>query len=80
MRFKDVARLLESTIKRHPHLVDLQRKLEGLMLTIVERTKEDAEEEKIKRLEKDKLNVENELVEEKKKTRRLSEQIVEISY
>ena len=45
------------------------------MLTIIERTKEDAEEERVKKLQKDMLTVENQLVEEKKKTRRLSEQI-----
>lgn len=50
MRFKEVAKLLEAPGKKDPHLYDLHKHLESLMFTIIERTKEDAEEERMKKL------------------------------
>lgn len=52
MRFNDLARVLEAPCKKDPHLTDLHRHLEGLMLTIIKRTKEDAEEKRMRKLEK----------------------------
>ena len=57
MRFNNIAKLLEAPGKKDPHLYDIHRHLESLMLTIIERTKEDFEEERVKKLEKSKNKI-----------------------
>ena len=42
-RFNEVAKILESSMKKDPHLAEIHTHLESLMVTIVERTKEDSE-------------------------------------
>lgn len=56
-RFQEIAKILEAPGKKDPHLYELHRHLEGLMFTIIGKTKEDAEEERLKRLEREKKNV-----------------------
>ena len=46
-RFSEVAKILEISGKKDPHLCDLHSHLESMMVTIVNRTQEDFNEKNI---------------------------------